>query len=94
MVKGMATTKVTITLEDEQLDAVRRIVASGKASTVSGFIKHAVNIALNDVAGWQTMLEEAIDQTGGRLTKKEMAWADRVLGSTSRPKSKRRKRAA
>lgn len=94
MVVGMATTKLTITLDDEQLDAVRRVVASGKASSVSGFVKHAVEIALNDVAGWQAMLEEALQQTGGALTKKEMAWADRALLARSRAPAKRRRRAA
>jgi predicted nucleic acid-binding protein len=38
-------------------------------------------IALNDVAGWQAMLDEALEQTGGALTKKETEWADRVLGA-------------
>jgi antitoxin ParD1/3/4 len=88
----MATTKVTITLEDRQLESVRRVVASGKASSVSGFVKHAVEIALSDVAGWQAMLDDALRQTGGALTKKETAWADRVLGAGA-AKSARRKRA-
>lgn len=89
----MATTKVTITLEDEQLAAVRRIVATGKSPSVSGFVQHAVAIALNDVAGWAAVLAEALAQTGGALTKKETAWADRALGVTRRS-TKRRKHAA
>jgi len=91
MALGMATTKLTITLDDRQLDAVRRVVASGKAASVSGFVKHAVEVALSDVAGWQTMLEEALDQTGGALTRKEAAWADRVLGMGPLPRAGRRK---
>ncbi len=93
MVFGMATTKVTVTLDDDQLAAVRRIVASGKSPSVSGFVQHAVGIALNDVAGWRAMLTDALEQTGGALTKKETAWADRALG-LSRRSSKPRKRAA
>ncbi len=93
MVIGMATTKVTITLEDEQLEAVRRLVASGSATSVSGFLQHAVSLALNDVSGWQAMLVEALERTGGPLTKKEKAWADRVLGGARRSR-KRRKHAA
>jgi Arc/MetJ-type ribon-helix-helix transcriptional regulator len=89
----MATTKLTITLDDLQLESVRRVVASGKASSVSGFVKHAVEIALNDVAGWQAMLDEALEQTGGALTKKETEWADRVLGAGEVKKAPRRKRA-
>lgn len=75
----MATTKVTITLEDEQLAAIRRIVASGKADNVSQFVKHAVNVSLADVAGWGAMLMRALDETGGPLTKKERAWSDSIL---------------
>jgi hypothetical protein len=47
--------------------------------SVSGFIQHAVTVALHDVAGWGAMLGEALEPTGGPLTKKERAWADRIL---------------
>jgi Arc/MetJ-type ribon-helix-helix transcriptional regulator len=94
MVSGMATTKVTITLEDDQLDEVRRLVAAGKASSVSGFVKHAVGIALHDAAGWQEMLESALEQTGGPLTNKERVWADALLSRRPRKRRSRRKTAA
>jgi Arc/MetJ-type ribon-helix-helix transcriptional regulator len=87
MVIGMATTKVTITLDKEQLAAVRKLVASGKADNVSSFIKHAVEVSLADVAGWGALLGVALQQTGGPLTSKERAWADSVL--TGRRKRKR-----
>jgi hypothetical protein len=38
MVSGMATTKITITLEDGQLQEVRALVARGKAASVSAFV--------------------------------------------------------
>jgi len=79
MVIGMATTKVTITLDDDRLEAVRELVAAGKASSVSAFVTHAVGVALHDVAGWKGMLEGALRQTGGPLTKEERAWADALL---------------
>lgn len=88
MVSGMATTKLTITLPDEQLEEVRRLVAAGKAPSVSGFVQHAVGIALQDAAGWQAMLDEAVRQTGG-LTRDERAWADTIL-SPAKPKRRRR----
>ena len=94
MVIGMATTKLTITLDDEQLDEVRRLVAAGKARSVSGFVKHAVGVALHDAAGWQEMLEGALLQTGGPLTKKERAWADGVLSMGPRKSNRRRRTAA
>jgi Arc/MetJ-type ribon-helix-helix transcriptional regulator len=51
MALGMATTKITITLPDEQLDSIRELVAAGKAASVSAFVKHAVAIGLFDAAG-------------------------------------------
>lgn len=92
MAIGMATKKITITLDEERLDAVRKLVKSGGAESVSGFVQHAVDIALNDVAGWTAMLGLALEQTGGPLTKKERAWADGLLAT--RPGAKRRRRRA
>lgn len=79
MVFGMATTKITITLRDEQLAEIRALLAARQATSVSGFVQHAVGVALSDAAGWREMLKGALDQTGGPLTKKERAWADTVL---------------
>ena len=92
MVCGMATTKVTITLEDEQLAAIREFVASGKTESVSGFVKHAVTVSLADVAGWGAMLGLALERTGGPLSAKERAWADSVL--RRRPRQRRKRKAA
>lgn len=89
MASGMATTKVTITLEDEQLAAVRDLVAAGKAESVSGFVKHAVAVSVADVAGWGAMLGLALAQTGGPIRPKERAWADSVLRARPRQKPKR-----
>jgi hypothetical protein len=89
MVLGMATTKVTITLDDQQLAAVRNLVSQGKAANVSSFIQHAVAVSLADVSGWGAMLGLALQRTGGALTPKERAWADSVLGVAQPPKRKR-----
>ena len=88
----MATVKVTVTLEEEQLAAVRQHVASGKTDSVSGFVKHAVSVSLADVAGWGAMLALALEQTGGPLSATERAWADAAL--RARPRSKRKRKAA
>jgi Arc/MetJ-type ribon-helix-helix transcriptional regulator len=90
MESGMATTKVTVTLEDEQLAAIRALVADGQVDSVSAFLKHAVSVALADVTGWGAMLGLALAQTGGPLSAKERAWADSVLGGRPRPKRKRK----
>ena len=94
MVTGMATKKVTITLDDDQLEEIREFVANDKASSVSAFVKHAVNIALHDAAGWKEMLEGALLETGGPLTKKERAWADALLSPRRRKGGPRRRKAA
>ena len=94
MVNGMATTKVTITLDDDQLEEVRKLVAAGKATSVSGFVQHAVSVALHDAAGWKEMLEGALQQTGGALSKKERAWADSLLSAQPRKGRSRRTTAA
>ena len=94
MVTGMATTKVTITLEQDQLEEIRKLVAAGRAGSVSGFVKHAVGVALHDAAGWKEMLAEALRETGGPLTKRERAWADALLSPRAGKARRRRTQAA
>ncbi|MEO7189537.1 MAG: hypothetical protein ABI051_00625 [Vicinamibacterales bacterium] len=90
----MATKKLTITLDDDQLEDVRALVASRRTESVSGFVRHAVGVALHDAAGWRDMLAGALDRTGGPLTKKERAWADALLSRPSRKARSRRTTAA
>lgn len=89
MVIGMATRKVTVTLTEEQHDRIRALVAAGTAASVSGFVQHAVGVALDDVAGWGVALADALQASGGPMTSEEKAWADEVLGV-----GKRRRRPA
>ncbi len=91
MVSGMATKKVTITLDEEQLHQIRQMVETGKAATVSGFIAHAVSVALDDVTGWGAVLGQALEATGGPLTNDEREWAREVLGSEKQNTTKRRR---
>ena len=85
MVIGMATRKVTITLDEARLDQIRSLVQAGTAASVSGFVQHAVAVALDDVAGWGATLAEALRATGGELSDTERAWADEVLGTGTKP---------
>ena len=94
MVLGMATTKITITLPDDQVEEIRALAAAGKAASVSAFVKHAVGVALFDAAGWKEMLEDALRQTGGPLTKKERAWADAILSPGGHKRGSRKGKAA
>ena len=80
MVFGMASAvKITITLPKAQVEEIGAIVTAGRAASVSAFAKHAIAIALLDAAGWKEMLDDALEQTGGPLTAKEIAWADAIL---------------
>ena len=84
MVTGMASKKLTITLDEAQLERIRALVRAGSAPSVSGFVQHAVSVALDDVAGWGALLAEALRETGGSLSDDERAWADDVLGIIER----------
>lgn len=79
MVIGMATRKVTVTLDEGQLDRIRNLVDVGSAASVSGFVQHAVSLALDDVSGWGALLAEALRETGGPLSDEERTWADSIL---------------
>ena len=81
MVAGMAKTrKVTITLPVEAVESIRGLVAAGKADSVSGFVQHAVHVSLDDISGWGVMLAQALQATGGELTREEREWAAQTLG--------------
>jgi len=83
----MATNRITITLPDDQIHSIRELVAAGKASSVSGFVQHAVGVALFDAEGWRTMLDDAPRRTGVSVTNEERKWADALL----HPREKSRK---
>lgn len=89
----MATTKITISLPNDQVKEIRALVAAGSAANTSAFVKHAIGIALSDAAGWREMLSDALRQTGGPLTKKERDWADAILSAGQR-RGPRKRRAA
>ena len=59
------------------------LVEAGSAPSVSGFVQHSVEVALDDVAGWGALLAEALRRTGGTLSEEERAWADGLLGNSS-----------
>jgi Arc/MetJ-type ribon-helix-helix transcriptional regulator len=91
---GMATRKITITRDDDQVEGIRALVAAGQIPNVSAFVKHAIRVALFDAAGWKELLHDALEQTGGPLTKKERAWADAILSPPRRARRVRRGKAA
>jgi len=78
----MATKKVTVTLDEKQVERIRALVDAGSAQSVSGFVQHAVGVSLDDVAGWGALLAEALSETGGPLSEEERGWADGILGGS------------
>ena len=80
----MATTKITITLPDRQLEEIRKRVAARESASVSGFIQHAVQKSLENAAEFRAMVDEALNATGGPLTAKERAWARKMLSPRKR----------
>ena len=94
MVVGMATQKITVTLGGDQVKEIRALVAARQAANVSAFVQHAVGVALHDAAGWKEMLEGALQQTGGPLTKNERAWADALLSTPDRKRGPKKGKAA
>lgn len=83
MVVGMATRKVTVTIEVQQLERIKTAVERGAATSVSGFVQQAVGVALDDIAGWGAILADALSATGGPITADERAWADEQLGAST-----------
>jgi Arc/MetJ-type ribon-helix-helix transcriptional regulator len=90
----MATQKITVTLDEAQVEKIRALVAAGQTANVSAFAQHAVGIALHDAAGWREMLQEALEQTGGPLTNKERAWADALLSPPPQKRGTRKRKPA
>jgi Arc/MetJ-type ribon-helix-helix transcriptional regulator len=80
MVNGMATTKkVTVTLREDQLGAIRGLVADGRAESVSGFVQDAVALWLQEAAGWGSVIDDILAETGGPPTEAEREWARAVM---------------
>ncbi len=79
MLFGMATRKVTITIDEHDLATMKAMVAAGKARSVSAFVQHAIRVSLDDVVQWETELALALAATGGPLTGDERRWADMIL---------------
>ena len=76
--------RITITLPDDRIHSIRELVAAGKADSVSAFVRHAVPVGLFDAAARRAMLNDALRQTGGPLTKEQGKWADALLHSPDR----------
>lgn len=77
----MATQKVTITIDQELLDHVRRLVKDGEASSLSAYIRDAIRKTIENEAAYRRMLDDMLAETGGPLTDEERAWAEEFLSA-------------
>ena len=72
------TTKITSSLPDDQVVAIRRAVEEGRASSVSGFISEAV--ARSQREDSLLALLDDLDRELGPPSAEDAAWAKRALG--------------
>jgi antitoxin ParD1/3/4 len=72
------TQKIAISLPDHQVAAIRQAVASGRASSVSGYISASVARAEREQS--LADLLDHLDRELGMVSQEDLAWADRALG--------------
>lgn len=80
----MATVKITITLQDTQIEEIRKRVAVHESASVSGFVQRAVQRTLQNSSEFSAMVDQGLLETGGPLTQKERAWAKKMLSPEKR----------
>ena len=80
MVVGMASKKVTVSLPESQVQRIRQLVEERGAASVSAFVQRAVDMALDDLAGWERNLEELLEATGGPPNSEELVWVEEAFG--------------
>lgn len=72
------TTKIAVSLPDQQVADIRHAVEQGRAASVSGYISEALARAAREDS--LAALLEDLDRELGPVDAADMAWADRVLG--------------
>jgi len=76
----MTVAKIAISLPELLVAHVRKEVRRGRAASVSAYVANAVaKQAEND--DLDAMLDAMLVASGGPMTRRERAWADRVLAN-------------
>ena len=89
MIKGMTTQKIAVTVPEKALANARRAVRAGKAKSLSAYVSRAIEQkTMSD--DLDSLVEELLKETGGRLTAAEEVWADSIL--SGHPPARRRVR--
>ncbi len=76
----MVTRKVTVTLDEAQVERMRALVEAGSASSLSGSCSKPCRLPSTTSPAWAPFSPERFCETGGALSDEERAWADGVLG--------------
>jgi Arc/MetJ-type ribon-helix-helix transcriptional regulator len=92
MVKSMASVKVTITVPEKQLAAIRKKVAAGEATSISAYFQESVAQSLGGSSALLDLFDELLERSGGPLTAKEREAARAALHP--RKRTSKGKRAA
>ena len=79
MMTGMTRVKIAVSLPAELVEQAKRAVAEGRAESVSAYVAEALAEKSSE-EDFDRLLEQMLQETGGRLTPEEIAWADRALG--------------
>ncbi|MBS1848439.1 MAG: toxin-antitoxin system antitoxin subunit [Actinobacteria bacterium] len=74
------TMKIAVSLPDDQVEAMRRAVAQGRAASVSGYVSSAIARAEREAS--LTELLDDLDRELGEVDPATLAWADKALGLT------------
>lgn len=72
------TTKIAVSLPDDQVASIRHAVAEGRAPSVSGYISAALSRTEREHA--LTRLLDDLDRELGAVADDDLAWADTALG--------------
>lgn len=72
------TTKIAVSLPDAEVEAARRAVAAGRASSVSAYIADA--IVRRERQDGLTELLDDLDRELGEPAATDYVWADKALG--------------
>lgn len=80
MMLGMTTkAKIAVTLDPARVDAAKRAVAEGLATSVSAYVERAM-LSYERGDSLDQLLDEMLEATGGPMTPEEIARIDRELG--------------
>ncbi len=72
------TSKIAVSLPDDQVAAIRRAVDEGRAASVSGYVSAAVARAERENS--LARLLDDLDRELGTVDAEDLAWADKALG--------------